>query len=120
MPKTTCLLSFPPPENRVSKLLEQASSTLGYLKMVTPKRRIGATANASSGDGGEGRATGGRTYLVYKDGEGRVTEEAARRDKLAYSNWDGSNMDPDNVRRHQHQLSRMGFRNNRHAKGGIF
>lgn len=57
---------------------------------------------------------------MYKDGEGRVTEEAARRDKLAYSNWDGSNMDPDNVRRHQHQLSRMGFRNNRHAKGGIF
>ena len=109
-----------PPKNRVSKLLEQASSTLGYLKMVTPKRRIGTAADTSSGDSEEGEATGGRTYLVYKDGEGRVSEEAMRREKAAYSNWDGSNMDPDNVRRHQHQLSRMGFRDNTHAKGGIF
>eukprot|EP00624_Nannochloropsis_granulata_P002393 evm.model.NODE_22070_length_83641_cov_42.053585.23 len=88
--------------------------------MVTPKRRIGAAASNSPGDGEEGGVTGGRTYLVYKDGEGRVSEEAVLRDKLAYSNWDGSNMDPDNVRRHQYQLSRMGFRDNTHAKGGIF
>lgn len=101
--------------------MEKASSTLGYLKMVTPKRRIGSAADASSGDSEEGgTGTGGRTYLVYKDGEGRVSEEAMRREKAAYSNWDGSNMDPDAVRRHQHQLSRMGFRDNTHAKGGIF
>lgn len=110
----------PYPNSRVSKLLEQASSTLGYLKMVTPKRRVGTAADTSSGESEEGEATGGRTYLVYKDGEGRVSEEAMRREKAAYSNWDGSNMDPDNVRRHQHQLSRMGFRDNTHAKGGIF
>ena len=39
------------------------------------------------------------------------------RDKAKWSNWDGSNMDPDSVARHNRSLRRAGFRDNAHAKG---
>ncbi|EWM23165.1 hypothetical protein Naga_100043g17 [Nannochloropsis gaditana] len=98
--------------------MEQASSSLGYLRMITPKRWKSLHTGDSDAMGGAKSA--GRTYIVYKDGGGSVSREPLPREKSAYSNWDGSSMDPDAVRRHQHQLRRMGFRDNTHAKGGIF
>ncbi len=105
--------------NSISKLLEKASSTLGYLKMITPKRRSATAIAAGGGEEAASDDKDGRTYLVY-NGEGRVSGEALARERAAYSNWDGKNLDPDAVRRHQHQLRRAGFRDNTHAKGGIF
>ena len=51
----------------------------------------------------------GTTRFVYgKEG---------KREKAAFTNWDGSNLDPDSVSRHYHSLNRAGFRDNAHAKG---
>ena len=33
------------------------------------------------------------------------------------SNWTGSNMDPDSVKRHWHTLKRAGFKNHQHVQG---
>jgi hypothetical protein len=35
----------------------------------------------------------------------------------AYSNWNGKNMDPDSLKKHNQLLNRAGFRDNNHAKG---
>ena len=47
---------------------------------------------------------------------------AAQAEKIVISNWDGSNLDPDSVSRHNHHLDRLGYQNNAHAKGpyGLF
>lgn len=106
-------------KNRVRALLEKASSTLGYLKMVTPRRRTGG-ADAAAADETTAAAAeerDGRVRIVYKNGEGRIDGGAEARERARYTNWTGSNMDPDSVARHQHQLGRMGFRDNAHAKG---
>lgn len=125
-PQFNRLLSSPPfsapnqkPHDSVRTLLEKASSTLGYLKMVTPRRRGAAANEAGAGreEEEEQDGDGGRVRLVYKNGEGLIDGEAEARERARYSNWDGGNLDPDAVRRHQHQLGRMGFRDNAHAKG---
>lgn len=74
----------------VSKLLDKAASTLGYLKIITPRGRQAAQSEAA------GASVVGRK---------------------ATSNWSGENLDPDSVRRHQSILKRAGFRSNREAKG---
>mmetsp|Transcript_16183 Transcript_16183/g.48284 ORF Transcript_16183/g.48284 Transcript_16183/m.48284 type:complete len:128 (-) Transcript_16183:45-428(-) len=84
-----------------ASLIEDFESRVAFLKMTTPKRRQAAQ--------------GGRTRVVYRGGE-RV-EVGTEWSRAAYSNWDGANMDPDSVARHNHQLGRMGFRDNAHAKG---
>eukprot|EP00602_Paraphysomonas_sp_CaronLab_P007235 CAMPEP_0185035254 /NCGR_PEP_ID=MMETSP1103-20130426/26325_1 /TAXON_ID=36769 /ORGANISM="Paraphysomonas bandaiensis, Strain Caron Lab Isolate" /LENGTH=70 /DNA_ID=CAMNT_0027572257 /DNA_START=154 /DNA_END=363 /DNA_ORIENTATION=+ len=33
------------------------------------------------------------------------------------TNWTGKNLDPDSVKKHYHQLNRMGYKNNREVKG---
>lgn len=90
--------------------------------MVTPRRRGGsAIAGASPSAPGdaveEGTTEDGRVRLVYKNGEGRIDGEAEARDRARYTNWNGGNLDPDSVARHQHSLNRAGFRDNAHAKG---
>lgn len=83
---------------KIRKLLEHAQSSLGYLKIVTPKRAGGTQT--------------GVTKIVFGN-------KSAPQGK-AVSNWTGSNMDPDSVRRHYQTLKRAGFRDNNHAKGGFF
>jgi len=76
--------------DEVSKLLEKAASTLGYLKIITPRgRQVAQSEGARASEGG----------------------------RKATSNWSGKNLDPDSVRRHQSILKRAGFRSNREAKG---
>lgn len=82
---------------KVVKLLEQAQSSLGYLKMVTPKQP---------------RSQAGVTRIVFGEHDGKVSK--------AVSNWSGKNLDPDSVKRHYNSLKRAGFRDNTHAKGGLF
>lgn len=81
--------------SRVQELLKNASSSLSYMKMVTPK--VGNTI-----EGG-----------VYKKRIGDVNNKGYQ----VVSNWHGGNMDPDCVRRHENTLKRAGFKNNAHAKG---
>lgn len=132
MPEPPTPTITPPPhqntvptiKNSVRALLEKAASTLGYLKMVTPRRRSAAASAAvpdetssSSSIEEEEAGADGRVRLVYKNGEGRIDGDAEARERARYSNWDGGNLDPDSVARHRHQLGRMGFRDNAHAKG---
>lgn len=81
---------------RIEELLKHANSTLGYLKIVTPKR---VTEQA------------GRTTIVFGD---------PSRPTKAVSNWTGSNMDPDSVSRHFQSLKRAGFSNNFSVNRGLF
>jgi hypothetical protein len=84
--------------------IKQADAKLSFLRMITPK----PLKESNSG------------RWVYKNGK-RVegNDNAPRVDKngKVHTNWDGKNLDPDNVKQHNYQLKRMGFRNNSHAKG---
>jgi hypothetical protein len=85
-----------------SDRMQRAGEQIAYLRIVTPKER---PSNQS-----------GR--WVYKDGEriegGKGTSMTGGR---VHSNWDGNNLDPCSVKRHNQTLRRAGFRNNLHAKG---
>lgn len=91
-------------ESRLADLRKQAEARLSFLKMMTPK--------GLHRDEGEG------TRFVYQDGERIAIDGPGRMpDKAKWSNWTGSNMDPDSVSRHNRSINRAGFRNNEHAKG---
>jgi hypothetical protein len=89
----------------VEDRIARADERLSFLRMITPKAR-------SSG----GASGGGR--WVYRDGK-RVEGGGMTRDSngKVISNWDGKNLDPENVQRHNYHLKKLGFRNNAHAKG---
>lgn len=89
-------------DESVEDRIKKADERLSFLRMITPK---------SLKDSSSGR-------WVYKNGK-RLDSHAPVRDKngRVVSNWDGKNLDPDNVKQHNYQLKRMGFRNNAHAKG---
>lgn len=83
--------------------LKAADDRMSFLRMVTPKER-------PSSQGGK---------WVYKDGERLENQGGTLRDSngRVVSNWDGKNLDPESVKRHNYQLKRAGFVNNAHAKG---
>lgn len=90
------------PNETASDRMQRAGEQIAYLRIVTPKER---PSNQS-----------GR--WVYKDGEriegGQGSSMSGGR---IHSNWDGKNLDPCSVKRHNQSLKRAGFRNNLHAKG---
>ena len=96
------------PENEVKLFIEEAGKKIAYLRIITPKREW--TSGATSEDG--------TTRWVYsssgKDEDGKGT---VRKTSQVVSNWDGKNLDPCSVKRHNQQLKRAGFVNNLHAKG---
>ncbi len=88
----------------IANLIEEAGKKIAFLRIVTPKAPTNQTGVSrwvyrSSGD---------------KDADGRAT---LRKSRQVVSNWDGNNMDPCSVKRHNSHLKRMGFVNNLHAKG---
>ena len=83
-----------------ARLVDAFDGRIAYLRMTTPRRPASQK---------------GRTSNVYRNGE--KVDAARERDKAKWSNWDGSNMDPDSVARHNRSLRRAGFRDNAHAKG---
>eukprot|EP00563_Minutocellus_polymorphus_P021121 CAMPEP_0197718922 /NCGR_PEP_ID=MMETSP1434-20131217/2883_1 /TAXON_ID=265543 /ORGANISM="Minutocellus polymorphus, Strain CCMP3303" /LENGTH=154 /DNA_ID=CAMNT_0043303617 /DNA_START=22 /DNA_END=486 /DNA_ORIENTATION=- len=99
------------PQDQVQDLINEAGKKIAYLRIITPKREwTGSAAGAE-------RSEDGTTRWVYSsdgksDGKGTV-----RKSGQVHSNWDGSNMDPCSVKRHNQQLKRAGFANNLHAKG---
>jgi hypothetical protein len=99
-------------DETVDYRIAKADERLSFLRMITPKA---ARLLSSSIDE---EMSGGR--WVYKDGKRlEYGASATRRDQngRVVSNWDGKNLDPDSVKRHNHHLKRLGFRNNAHAKG---
>lgn len=88
-------------ESEVTRLVENFDSRVAFLRMTTSQRR---------------RSQSGKTRVIY-GADGTKRDVGTARDKAKYTNWDGSNMDPDSVARHNHSLARMGFRDNAHAKG---
>ena len=87
-------------EERISELLAKANSSLGYLKIVSPK-----TSDKSNKQSGQ-------TRIVFGSG--------GEKGQKAVSNWTGSNQDPDQVKRHYNGLKRAGFTDNRSVVGGLF
>ncbi|CAM9739879.1 unnamed protein product [Hapterophycus canaliculatus] len=88
--------------SKVNELLRQAESRLGFLKMATPRGKVGSK---------------GSTRAVYRDGKVMEGEEARKHDKARHSNWDGRNLDPDSVRFHKQNLARAGFANHQQVIG---
>mmetsp|Transcript_20150 Transcript_20150/g.33956 ORF Transcript_20150/g.33956 Transcript_20150/m.33956 type:complete len:137 (-) Transcript_20150:161-571(-) len=88
---------------KITAALKSANSSIGYVKMMTPKH---LQKNSASGP------SDGVTRIVIGD--------KAKSGRNPTSNWTGSNMDPDSVKRHQRSLQRAGFTSNRHAKGPAF
>ena len=70
-------------EQEVEKLLNKANSSLGFIKMITPRTRA------------KDEGQSGRTRLVFGAGgdKSRVGSKGS-----VVSNWTGSNMDPDSVK----------------------
>lgn len=89
---------------KIATALKAANSSIGYVKMMTPKH----LQKSDSTD----KPEGGITRIIIGD--------KANNGRSPMSNWSGSNMDPDSVRRHERSLKRAGFDNNRHAKGPAF
>ena len=85
-------------KDKVRIMLEKANSSLGYLKIVTP-RNISTYEQKDS------------IKLIFGD----INQQ--KQSKAAVSNWTGSNLDPDSVRRHHQSLKRAGFKNNHDVKG---
>ncbi|CAJ1969480.1 unnamed protein product [Cylindrotheca closterium] len=86
----------------VETRLQDADNRISFLQMITPKDKP---------------AKGGT--WVYKDGKRIEGGSGTRFDANGnvHSNWDGKNLDPCSVKRHNQQLNRVGFLNNQHAKG---
>lgn len=112
-------------EELLEQRLKLADERISFLKMITPKRR--SNSNNFSDDDDASTATGTTTTTsfgggkwIYKNGQRLENINGTLRDqneRHVISNWDGKNMDPDSVKRHNHHLKRLGFRNNAHAKG---
>ena len=71
--------------------------------MLTPRYAGAASASAADGDA----AMAGGTF-VCRDGK-LVSSAALREGKARHSQWDGGNLDPDSVRKHQQLLERQHF-----------
>lgn len=107
-------------DEKIKKLIDKAKSSLGYLKIVTPKISNRSTNGQS-----------GVTKIVMGDEDDKFTQGKLHKNILgmanknvyagstrkAYSNWTGANMDPDSTARHYRSLRRAGFKDNADAKG---
>jgi len=87
---------------KIKELVAKAQSSLGYLKIITPK-------STPNGDG--------HTKIVFNS-----SQSSKSNGTKAMSNWTGKNLDPDSVKRHYDTLKRMGYKDNNQPKGpmGIF
>ena len=93
---------------KITQLIHEAGEKIAFLRIVTPKAGAGKNNNQS-----------GVTRWVYRSSGEKDTERLATRRKtgMVVSNFDGNNLDPCSVTRHNNHLKRMGFVNNLHAKG---
>lgn len=107
---------------KIADLIQEAGKKIAFLRIVTPKDMWRTTSNAAVGE--EAITTqetnqSGVTRWIYrssgeKDADGKPI---MRKSGRVVSSYDGKNLDPCSVNRHNAQLKRMGFANNLHAKG---
>mmetsp|Transcript_5072 Transcript_5072/g.12843 ORF Transcript_5072/g.12843 Transcript_5072/m.12843 type:complete len:198 (-) Transcript_5072:403-996(-) len=111
--ESTVTATTPTPSTTSKKREEEAESTTSGTTTNTTTGQAFGFAGSGSGTGGGG----GR--WIYRNGERLEVSEGTVRDSKGrvVSNWDGKNLDPEQVKRHNHHLKRLGFRNNAHAKG---
>jgi hypothetical protein len=84
----------------INELLVKANSSLGYLKIITPKNRTFSKQTE-------------HFNIKFGDKDNSPSRKAV-------SNWHGSNMDPDQVKRHYNGLKRAGFTDNASVNKGLF
>ena len=107
--------------NTIGELLKKAESSLGYLKMITPKSRGQSEpyhqvfGNKESDTPVKKAVTNWHVSLFNCDY--RFYSVSNLLSILLYFVNQGGNMDPDSVARHNATLKRAGFKNNAHAKG---
>jgi hypothetical protein len=94
-----------PRSYRISSQFNSAMSSLGFLRMSTPRSRTSHTPTAAEVEAASSNSTT------------KSPSTAAGVFNRPHTNWHGSNLDPDSVSRHKAQLKRMRFRDNAHAKG---
>jgi hypothetical protein len=82
---------------RITKALQEAQSSISYVKMIVPKSLQ--------------EKSDGVTKIILPGGDDET------KGKKPMTNWHGRNLDPDSVARHNRSLKRAGFLSNRHAKG---
>ena len=109
--------------DKISDLIQEAGKKIAFLRIITPKDMWRTTTSEVVG-GDETAAQqettqSGVTRWVYrssgeKDANGKPI---MRKSGRVVSSYDGKNLDPCSVNRHNGQLKRMGFANNLHAKG---
>ena len=89
-------------DDELDDRLRVAGEKIAFLRIMTPKGR----SNQQS-----------HQRFVYKDGKVVEGSGETLQGGRVVSNWDGKNLDPCSVKRHNQQLRRAGFANNLHAKG---
>ena len=95
---------------KIDKMIQEAGKKIAFLRIVTPK----AAPSASSAT----NQAGVTRWVYLSSGEKDANGEATPRKKVnVVSNYNGSNLDPCSVKRHNHHLKKLGFANNLHAKG---
>ena len=108
---------------KIADLIKEAGKKIAFLRIVTPKdmwtNNGAAVGEAAATAAAHETQQSGVTRWVYrssgeKDADGKPI---MRKSSRVVSNFDGKNLDPCNVNRHNAQLKRMGFANNLHAKG---
>mmetsp|Transcript_9120 Transcript_9120/g.13219 ORF Transcript_9120/g.13219 Transcript_9120/m.13219 type:complete len:140 (+) Transcript_9120:107-526(+) len=89
----------------IPALLDRAEQKAAFLRIMTPK---GIRKEPQAGS---------VRYIYGPSGEVEEGGKGTQLGKAPVSNWDGKNLDPCSVKRHNYSLNRMGFVNNLHAKG---
>ena len=92
--------------DRIKEHLEKAMSTLGFLRMSTPKIKNNHRLTLSE-------IEEQKKNIENTPSPGPAGPIVTR----PISNWTGNNLDPDSVKRHYMNLKRAGFKDNAHAKG---
>mmetsp|Transcript_5073 Transcript_5073/g.12844 ORF Transcript_5073/g.12844 Transcript_5073/m.12844 type:complete len:198 (-) Transcript_5073:169-762(-) len=113
-PKESTVTSVKPMPSTASKKTQEEAGSTTPSSSSSSGQAFGFSGSGSGTGGGGG---GGR--WIYRNGERLEVSEGTVRDSKGrvVSNWDGKNLDPEQVKRHNHHLKRLGFRNNGHAKG---
>lgn len=113
--------------DKINDLIQEAGKKIAFLRIITPKDMWRTTTRDVELGEGEGSAAAaaqdtnqiGVTRWVYRS-SGEKDENGKpimRKSGRVVSSYDGNNLDPCSVNRHNAQLKRMGFANNLHAKG---
>lgn len=106
---------------KIDYLIHEAGKKIAFLRIVTPKDMWQKTGQATIKNAASSSKTtnqAGVTRWVYsKSGKDVNGQATMRKKRQVISNYDGGNLDPCSMKRHNYHLKKLGFVNNLHAKG---